>query len=67
VVLLLIDAIQGVTDQDAHIAGYVLESGRSVVVAVKSSGGSAIRRARGRYVVGQQQQGLTQNQQPNGD
>jgi GTP-binding protein len=34
VVLLLIDAIQGVTDQDAHIAGYVLESGRAVVVAV---------------------------------
>jgi len=35
--------------------------------AVKTSGGGAIRRARGRYVVGQQQQGLTQNQQPNGD
>jgi len=34
VVLLLIDAQQGVTDQDAHIAGYVLESGRAVVVAV---------------------------------
>ena len=34
VVLLLIDATQGVTDQDAHIAGYVLESGRAVVVAV---------------------------------
>ncbi len=34
VVLLLIDATQGVTDQDAHIAGYVLESGRSVVLAV---------------------------------
>jgi len=34
VVLLLIDAVQGVTDQDAHIAGYVLESGRAVVVAV---------------------------------
>jgi GTP-binding protein len=34
VVLLLIDATQGVTDQDAHIAGYVLESGRSVVIAV---------------------------------
>ena len=34
VVLLLIDAIQGVTDQDAHIAGYILESGRAVVVAV---------------------------------
>ncbi len=34
VVLLLIDATQGVSDQDAHIAGYVLESGRAVVVAV---------------------------------
>ncbi len=34
VVLLLLDATQGVTDQDAHIAGYVLESGRAVVLAV---------------------------------
>src|SRR6185312_3385806 len=34
VVLLLLDAIQGVTDQDAHIAGYVLESGRAVVLAI---------------------------------
>ncbi len=34
VVLLLIDATQGVGDQDAHIAGYILESGRAVVVAV---------------------------------
>jgi GTP-binding protein len=34
VVLLLLDATQGVTEQDAHIAGYVLESGRAVVVAV---------------------------------
>lgn len=34
VVLLLIDATQGVTDQDAHIAGYILENGRAVVVAV---------------------------------
>ncbi len=34
VVLLLLDATQGVTDQDAHIAGYILESGRAVVVAV---------------------------------
>ena len=34
VVLLLLDATQGVSDQDAHIAGYVLESGRAVVVAV---------------------------------
>ena len=34
VVLLLIDATQGVSDQDAHIAGYVLEAGRAVVVAI---------------------------------
>lgn len=34
VVLLLLDATQGVSDQDAHIAGYVLESGRAVVLAV---------------------------------
>jgi len=34
VVLLLIDATQGVTDQDAHIAGFVLDSGRAVVLAV---------------------------------
>jgi GTPase len=34
VVLLLLDATQGVTDQDAHIAGYILDSGRAVVMAV---------------------------------
>ena len=34
VVLLLLDATQGVTDQDAHIAGYILESSRAVVLAV---------------------------------
>ena len=34
VVLLLLDATQGVTDQDAHIAGYILESGRAVVIGV---------------------------------
>jgi len=34
VVLLLLDATQGVTEQDAHIAGYILESGRAVVIAV---------------------------------
>lgn len=34
VVVLLLDATQGVTDQDAHIAGYVVENGRAVVVAV---------------------------------
>jgi signal transduction histidine kinase len=34
VVLLLLDATQGVTDQDAHIAGYILERGRAVAIAV---------------------------------
>ncbi len=34
VVLLLLDATQGVSDQDAHIAGYILESGRAVVIAI---------------------------------
>jgi len=34
VVVLLLDASSEVSDQDAHIAGYVLESGRALVVAV---------------------------------
>jgi GTP-binding protein len=32
--LLLIDAEEGVTDQDAHIAGYILEENKSVIVIV---------------------------------
>lgn len=34
VVLLLIDATQGVTAQDTHVAGYILEEFKSVVVVV---------------------------------
>lgn len=34
VVLLMIDAQTEVSDQDAHIAGFVLETGRAVVVAI---------------------------------
>jgi GTP-binding protein len=34
VAVLLLDATQGVTDQDAHIAGYILDSGRAVVIAI---------------------------------
>lgn len=34
VVVLMLDATQGVSEQDAHIAGYILESGRAVVVAI---------------------------------
>ena len=34
VVILVLDACEGASDQDAHIAGYVLEAGRAAVVAV---------------------------------
>lgn len=34
VALLLIDGTEGVTDQDTHIAGYVLDAGKSVVLIV---------------------------------
>jgi GTP-binding protein len=34
VCVLLLDASQGVADQDAHIAGYILDAGRAVVVAL---------------------------------
>ena len=34
VAVLLIDAADGVTEQDAHVAGYILERGRAVVLAV---------------------------------
>ena len=34
VVVLLLDALQGIADQDAHLAGYILEAGRAVVLAV---------------------------------
>lgn len=33
VVVLVVDAAQGVSEQDAHLAGYVLERGRAIVVA----------------------------------
>ncbi|HEY6822469.1 MAG TPA: ribosome biogenesis GTPase Der [Burkholderiales bacterium] len=34
VAVLVLDASTGVTEQDAHVAGYILERGRAVVVAV---------------------------------
>ncbi len=34
VVILLLDARQGISDQDAHIAGFVQESGRALVVGI---------------------------------
>jgi GTP-binding protein len=37
VVILVVDAAEGLSDQDAHLAGYVLEKGRSLVVALNKS------------------------------
>lgn len=34
VVIYLIDAVEGVTDQDAHILGLVLEAGRAVIIGL---------------------------------
>lgn len=34
VVILVLDAKEGITEHDAHIAGYALESGRALVVAI---------------------------------
>ena len=34
VVILVIDAQQGITDQDAHLLGFILEAGRALVIAV---------------------------------
>ncbi|MFN8528893.1 MAG: ribosome biogenesis GTPase Der [Anaerolineae bacterium] len=34
VALLLIDAADGITDQDMHIAGYVMEAGKSIVLLI---------------------------------
>ena len=34
VVLLLIDAVEGITQQDEHIAGYILDENKSVIVCV---------------------------------
>jgi len=34
VVVLLVDAVAGITEQDAHLAGHILETGRALVVAI---------------------------------
>lgn len=41
VVILLLDAQQDISEQDAHIAGFILESGRALVVAVNKWDGLA--------------------------
>jgi GTP-binding protein len=40
VAVLVLDAIDGVTEQDAHVAGYILERGRAVVIAVNKWDGA---------------------------
>ena len=34
VAVLVLDALEGISDQDAHVAGFILERGRAVVLAV---------------------------------
>lgn len=34
VVILVVDAKEGITEQDAHVAAYILEAGRALVVAI---------------------------------
>lgn len=34
VIILVIDAQQGITDQDAHLLGFILDTGRALVIAV---------------------------------
>jgi GTP-binding protein len=47
VAILLLDGAEDITEQDAHIAGFILESGRALVVAVnKWDGLDEYRRAR---------------------
>jgi GTP-binding protein len=41
VVILVLDARQDIADQDAHIAGFILEAGRALVVAVNKWDGLA--------------------------
>src|SRR5512146_2155117 len=46
VVILLLDAVDGITEQDAHLAGHILEAGRALVVGVnKWDAADAQRRA----------------------
>src|SRR5437868_15351468 len=41
VVILLFDAQEGISEQDAHLAGHVLEAGRAVVIGVNKWDGLA--------------------------
>lgn len=47
VVILLLDAQQDISEQDAHIAGFILESGRALVVAVNKWDGLPVEKRDG--------------------
>jgi GTPase len=44
VVILLLDAQENISEQDAHIAGFILETGRALVVAVNKWDGLSVDR-----------------------
>jgi GTP-binding protein len=57
VVVLVIDAHQGISDQDLHLLGFVLDKGRSLVIAVnKWDGLDASERERVKYELGRRLQ-----------
>jgi GTPase len=57
VVVLVIDAHEGITDQDAHLLGYVLDQGRALVIAVnKWDGMDPSDRERVKYELGRKLQ-----------
>ncbi len=57
VVVLVIDAHEGITDQDAHLLGFVLDEGRALVIAVnKWDGLEASERERVKYELGRKLQ-----------
>ncbi len=57
VVVLVIDAHQGISDQDAHLLGFVLDAGRSLVIAVnKWDGLDPAEKERVKYELGRRLQ-----------
>jgi len=57
VVVLVIDAHEGISDQDAHLLGFVLDEGRALVIAVnKWDGLEASERERVKYELGRKLQ-----------
>ena len=64
VVVLLFDAEQGISEQDAHLAGFILEAGRALVVAVNKWDAVPADGARRRQARPRSQGGLPRIRQP---